>query len=460
MERNRWNMIKRDIIAKKNKKEKEKVIQVLSKYGTFLHGLVCLIVTLYLTFISLSHFLENNDTSVINSREFNFRPMDVYPTYTICMEDARKFWETMYHDGIYQSWYIKNVKGVKWPWNRMHLKPWHKYRKFLKGEIIGKYEEQVNRERELMSEIDFTKATKPLAKFMEKMEVVETILTETKYSLIKRNKPGNRSTFESMLFLIDQSPNTLCYTRKSSSITGYRKIKEKLTFRGKDVFGLHLTGLNVFAHHPGQFRRRKNQIVRVDLWGRSSDQRFDNTNYDIEIVSTNILRRRKDANRQCNDKIDSDDDTHWIKSAIEILDCIPPFWKPFYEWQNSTFSTCKTSEEFKKYYDLLNNPLDRLKVLNGYEQPCAEMSIGVIKNKFYDTDYDSFGKRVPLGGNMSIIIKYPEDNYHEILNMKQITFDSFWSSTGGFIGMFLGFSIMQVPQFVFGVVMWSINRNN
>ena len=467
----KWRRVVLDITkTKRSEKPKGKTIKVLSKYGTFLHGLICLIATLYLIYISLVHYLANNDTSFITTTEFNFRPMDTYPTYTICLVDIRQEWETLgihgraTSDGIFQSWYIQNIQGVKWPWYLLSSRPWHKYRNFLKGknEHNKMSENKKIKERQVMSQIDFIKATKPLANFMENMEVVETFNSETRKTLIERYKKGNRSAFESMLYLSDQSPNQLCYTRKSTNGTGYKKIKEKLKFQGSDVYSRDLSSLFVYVHHPGQFHRKKTQVAMIELWKSAigGGIRLDNHNHNIEIASTDILRKRKDSNKQCNNEIDSVDDEHWIKSAVVILNCIPPFWKAFYAWQNSTFSTCKTSEQFQMYDTLLNNPSERDKILDGYKQPCAEMTNTVTKSEFFDTDVTEKDQVQYQRGNLSIIINYPEDKYHEIINMQQITFDSFWSSTGGFVGMFLGYSLMQVPQFVFGIVMWYADKKH
>ena len=339
---------------------------------------------------------------------------------------------------------------------RIGRKAWHKYRDFISGEErLHKTKDKEIKERQMMSEIDFVQATKPLAKLMKRMEVIEVFDMETRKTNINGN-PKNRSAYESMLYLSHQMPNQLCYTRKSINKTGYRKISEKLTF-GSGVYRTHLSDMYFYVHHPGQYHRKSSPVLRIDLMQHSIT--LNNYNYDIEITQTDIMRKRADANEPCNYKIDTNDDKHWMQSAIEIVKCVPPFWKAFYEWQNSTFSTCKTSKQFKMVANLVKDPSKRSKVISGYKQPCAEMSVGVIKNEFED-NFLNFREFSPGKGNLSVIIKYSEDTYHEIVNMQQVTMDSFWSSTGGFVGMFLGYSVMQVPHFIFGIVMWSTNKNN
>lgn len=452
-------------IKSQSSKKKDDTFKLLSKYGTFLNGLICLVATFYLVGISFLHYVENNDASAVNTRKYNSRSMDVYPTYTLCLVDDRAEKESFKHGGMYRTGYIAANQGISWPNGWGGRKAWHKYRDFLRGNESK--DKLKGKERQIMSEIDFRNATQPLAKFMKGIEVAERFekdlgrqkeIFSPDITSIDRNDPKNRSTYESMLYLSHQSPNTLCYTRKLTNKRSHKKVYEKLIFLAREVYMKSISDIFLYVHHPGQFHRRKIQALRVNVYYGENNIHAYNRNYDIEIVTTDIFRKRTDANEKCNDEIDLHDDRHWIKGAVEILKCIPPFWKAFYEWQNSTFSTCKTPEQFQ----MVTKVLLRDEEEAGYTQPCAEMSVGVVKSEFEDNLYTSMKHQGTTSardlGNLTINVKYPKSTYHEILNRREITFDSFWSSTGGFVGMFLGYSVMQVPQIIFVLVKWSMNQ--
>ena len=450
-------------MGKTSQRNQDKLFKILSKYGTLLYGITCLGLTLFLAGESLHQYLENSDTSVMNPRIFNERPSDVYPTYTICFVDERihaisgvyKF------DGIYRSWYVHQKKGVNWPTSKDGRKPWHKYRDFLTGaDLRLKLKEKDKKERQLMSDIDFIKATKPLSHFMEMMEVVEIDSNITRNIKIERDpiNPQNRSLFDSMLYLSYQSPTQICYTRKLDDDRRHQRIDEKLKFLGSVVYNKHLSDMYLYVHHPGQFYRKKSQVLRIDLLNFKMHLR--NVYHYVEITTTDIFRKRIDAEIPCDRKMDLNDDKYWVKSAVDSVNCIPPFWKPFYEWKNSSLLTCKTSEQFRMVRDILTDRLQQLKVMERYKRPCAEMSISVIKDHFEYNPWESNRITKYEIGNVTIIIKYPGNTYHEILNERKVSFYSFWSSTGGFIGMFLGFSLMQLPQIISELVMWSTNKNN
>ena len=74
----------------------------------------------------------------------------------------------------------------------------------------------------------------------------------------------------------------------------------------------------------------------------------------------------------------------------------------------------------------------------------------------------------PNANHMTIKISYMEQTYQETKNVKDFTFESFFSSLGGFIGIFLGYSMLQIPELLsdlplvwkkFKVSMFKVIRN-
>ena len=179
-------------------------------------------------------------------------------------------------------------------------------------------------------------------------------------------------------------------------------------------------------------------------------------NHEIEIKRIDITRKREDANEQCNSKIDTTDDYEWVKHAIRIVKCVPPYWKVFYQWKNSTYPICKETHEYKQLSELMNDPFKRPLVAASYKPPCSEMSFE-SKRHFQKTQ----GVNYVLGsGKLYIKIKFLTDNYHETRYIRKVTMDSFWSNAGGFVGMFLGYSVLQVPNFFFECIIWGLRGNN
>ena len=54
--------------------------------GTF--NLICIILAGYMTFKQIQIYFDNADTSAISFQRFTEGPIDIYPTYTFCIEDG------------------------------------------------------------------------------------------------------------------------------------------------------------------------------------------------------------------------------------------------------------------------------------------------------------------------------------------------------------------------------------
>ena len=59
---------------------------------------------------------------------------------------------------------------------------------------------------------------------------------------------------------------------------------------------------------------------------------------------------------------------------------------------------------------------------------------------------------------MYVEFVYMDEHYQEIVNQRDFTLSGFWSSTGGFVGMFLGYSLIQVPDFISMLLTWGYGK--
>ena len=71
--------------------------------------------------------------------------------------------------------------------------------------------------------------------------------------------------------------------------------------------------------------------------------------------------------------------------------------------------------------------------------PCTDMKILSTNERT---------TRVADSEKLRIRIEYMEKYYQEILDGQEFGFESFWSAVGGFLGIFMGYSMLQLPDFV------------
>ena len=48
--------------------------------------------------------------------------------------------------------------------------------------------------------------------------------------------------------------------------------------------------------------------------------------------------------------------------------------------------------------------------------------------------------------NVVMEVVYMDENYQEFISSRDFGFESFWSGVGGFVGIFLGHSLLQLPE--------------
>ena len=80
------------------------------------------------------------------------------------------------------------------------------------------------------------------------------------------------------------------------------------------------------------------------------------------------------------------------------------------------------------------------KFFNQNDKPCDGMDV-VTVNSVESNSY-------PKPTDIAIKFIYSEQVYEEIQYSKAIGFESWLSNVGGFVGIFLGYSMMQFPEFL------------
>lgn len=145
------------------------------------------------------------------------------------------------------------------------------------------------------------------------------------------------------------------------------------------------------------------------------------------------LINRPNSNIKCDDTI-VNDDVKFVLEVVKQIGCVPIYWKQILPPERD-FEECKTAEQLRDASYLLSNYRD---VLASYDPPCVDMTmLANVHNIFRQTD-----------NKFQIMVRYVDDFYQRIENVKSVEFETFFSGVGGFVGIFCGYSIMQVPELV------------
>ena len=76
--------------------------------------------------------------------------------------------------------------------------------------------------------------------------------------------------------------------------------------------------------------------------------------------------------------------------------------------------------------------------LSSYDPPCVDMKTSVTYSRELTQRKNEF----------LLKIVYKDNVFQEITNEKAFTFETFFSSMGGFVGIFLGYSVLQIPDLI------------
>ena len=387
-------------------------------------SLICFSVVLYLTTKEILRYTNNEDTSSIAFKKFNASPRDKYPIISFCFY------------GKYSSIYKKDKleasgMSIAQYWNI----------------ITGRSEVNVS---EIISLPEFPLVTIKLKeltkKFNTENEKGEYI---NRWSVNETWKPPSENN--SLLPLLEssywpfhvsyQNPDQICFTQKNKFKKGMIKLLDYLQLDDVMLNDLPDIGfLYIYIHYPGHtVRSFGKEVYSIKL-----SQQYVKKRLMIRISSVTVLRRRTDAKTPCNSTLENED-SEYQKRIIRTVGCIPPYLVSS-DTETTGYERCKTSSKLSEAYNL--SQFGNVKSsLEQYDPPCEEITVSTSVDLQY-------------GNDLNMNFQYRTDQYLEIKNKRDFGVTNLWSSIGGFVGIFLGYSLLQLPEILISRISWLVTEKN
>ena len=265
---------------------------------------------------------------------------------------------------------------------------------------------------------------------------------DTRSSIVyrKRKRITLEKTVDEPPFHISyRAAKFVCFTRKSIIDKSYNS----MSIRKKDYLYLDLsfldstTEVDILIHYPGQLMRYLDSpILAFDSLNMKGNE------YQMKITHSTVLQKRFTKHKPC---VKNDDyDLYLQEAVINKLECIPPFWL-YKRKSNSHIKECTSIEKLEKLNEMIvdiyrnkldynSSPFKMLKI----NPPCLDMFNSIVWNRLIS--------RTPDENSALIEISYLEKNYEEIKQVEDFGTQDFVSNVGGFIGIFVGYSMMQIPE--------------
>ena len=363
-----------------------------------------------MTVILIGRYDENKSSTSIVYKKFAETDQDPYPTFSICLNG-----DGLYrYDGraIYEAYGINSAN----------------YEKVLQGQLAFTYE--YDTARKLYKKTPFPVAYKTNFTYEDVIQnhhEISDFFKEAEFRSKNPKTPLPGRSLVDMFYMSFQLPKMRCFTRKWKHNTSLRRIKDALFL---DTFFLDRkfhTTIKIFVHYPGQLvRSLDTPIFTFEI----SDKTLYMDGLQIKVSQSAVWRKRAVKSRTCLEDIDDYD--QYIQEAVSTkIGCVPPFWM---NRVNLTLhlEECTSLERFK---DLNAAIVDFEDVFDEFQTPCTDMFNSVVWNS------------LPLRKKFRYIeINYVDRYFEEIKQIEDFGVQDFISNLGGFIGIFLGYSMMQIPE--------------
>ena len=372
-----------------------------------------------MTLKNVGRFQEDANETAITYKKFGRTVEDKYPSFSVCFEG----------NGLYTF----NASAIFAAYG-LHLRD---YEMMMDGESAFQYEydPSARMSRKILIPADF----KPSIVFKDN-DLFQLPAILQKISFVADN-PSQSNFFEnkyrisieqaaggSPFYVSYQSLKLFCLTRKERYTSNFVRKYDALTL---DVSSFDSnTKLQIFVHHPGHLMRSIHNPRFDSLLTKAT-----NVGVNLKVSQTTLLRNRKNRIDPCNKNIGYYD-RFLLESVSNETACVPPYWRNIIGIL-SNLEECNSPEQLKKVHELTK---DYKKIWEHHEAPCLDMFNSVVWNQEGYDDLKICRKCIYLK------ITYLDQYYEEIKEIRDFNFEDFISNLGGFIGIFLGYSMMQVPQ--------------
>ena len=363
-----------------------------------------------LTAWCLYKYSLDEDVSLVSFANFNDDENKVYPALTTC------FWNPFlnkrlntYGPGINTTTYSSFIQGNYWDTR--------------------------------MVNIDYDDVTVSLEDFLIEMGVqygnFSTRTLKNNFRKVRENEDMPR------FYVSDRNGGSKCFTfimpyiQKMPIVSFFFRVKASIFPGGKrasypnfDGSNIHGGGFTAFFHLPGEHFR--SYFDKKHSW----NNRANNTkNYDMLFTVKNIevLKHRNKFVKPCNSDWKNDDDIVMYK-IMQRIGCTPPHWK-----SHTHLKPCLKTQEIKQFRWPTYEDLQK------FPPPCQ--IIEKLQYEYEELD-DESQKRENDSTWFGITLFFPEPSYKEIKQAQAYDIESFVGNSGGYIGLFLGYSLASIPSWI------------
>ena len=385
---------------------------------------VCTSATIGFISLCLIKYALNDDVSQVTFQEFHTNEESLYPSITICLSSILyKQKLKSYGKGINISTYTDFMNGEYWDdrmlkvdYDRVTLN----FSNYLMG--IGMW----------TPDWKFRQGEKYF--LYDHREVVKGTSTKTNGSIDKVD------VWTPIFYDSYRGIDGKCFTidipyMPSQKVWTFGAVFNSAIFPGGIRPSYYRFGVKF--HYPGQLIDSK---VNKYVWKDRNSNASKYVTMRFKIQKLEVMKHRKTRNYHCNMKMEKNDEIR-IRNMLEDIECKPPWLK-----ENEFVPVCKNKEKIKAFLKL--NPTRYVPACQGIHK---------ILETYHEFEILEFWKQDWLNEVYSlfeVMLEFQDGTYMEIRQIRAYPIQALVGDIGGYLGLFLGFALLQIPEVSFKICVW------
>ena len=350
--------------------------------------IACIVATFGFTVYCFYEYSRNEDASSITFKKYHEDRNNIYPAITLCFSEYLDPEQFQNNETLMED-----------------------YRQFLKG----------TRWSEQLASLDYEQATLNISKYLYHTYI-------TKFEAEDKDEKNIGAPTYSVSQGVD--PYYKCWTFEVPFMENERIMKLGIQLK-KSIFPNSQRStkgaFKVAISYPGQTIRAR--VIKFN-W-----KHINYTEYTMEFGIQNmvVLKKRSMSGNKCHEE-PTKDDINQLLDLIRLKGCRPPFLK-----LDSSYPPCGSQRKNSTKEEIKND-------LNiNYQEPCQQ-----VEKILYL--YDEYEKMITKDRSVfEILINFQGETYMEIEQHRAYDFQSLFGNAGGYIGVFLGVTFLQLPSFLLSV---------
>ena len=369
-------------------------------------------------------FYLNKDSSVVEFHNFNGNEDNIYPTLSLCFNGGGMFNQKLLSK-VHLPVEILNtsIKKAKY------------YEQFLLGNLSTR----------AYLNISYNNVTPDMTRILENMKLFSADETGD-FDIYHYWQGGAHFPFYESL----KSPTDKCFSMDIDSknvpalkIHHLSKIRLAIFNFLNGVFAEYNWGwlnLDIYLSYPNQLMRSY-PIFSI----KQLENRKYSSTVKVMLHATEVILRRNKYNDICEENW-VDDDNQIIQKLVEKVGCHHEFWKA-----DASVPICQSQKEF------IGVKLPRLMTigtsfLDDYPKPCREIQNIIStaeETTLSESEANDWDFPVPF---ISFEFHFKTGTFKVIQSVRAFDGESLIGNLGGYLGLFLGFSIWQAPEVMFKIM--------